>query len=379
MNIDSALTKIKNFDDLVIKSGFKRDLNDFIQSIQQPQNINLIFLKGISEKIKNNLDEIENNSLHSDLEKVLRDSIPFTSLDIDNSLEELDNDTEIDANTYLSKLLITLNELISRIQENETEIKSVKKIFEKYSSKDDDEDDDNEEYAILSLIFKDLESTKSLKDFSRVLHKWNRTLMIYQTLVSSESPEDISLVGIQNGSIDVVFNINVDIGIDLAKLFKIGLEVYAAYLLYKSKNAREIIASYMGNKKLVAMEKERETLMLDNIQDAIKRKVMDQHKENIKEDKNIDKTNIDKKAGEVSSVITEHIIKGNELKVLHLPYYKNNEDEEDSDEENSNQELISELRKESAIVKERYKALPGEDKQLLLEKYTIKDDPKFDE
>ena len=368
MNIDSALNKIKNFEDIVIKSGFKRDLNDFVKSIQQPQNMNLTFLKGISNEVKEKLDEIESNSLNTELGIILKETEPFTSLKTRQQIYEIENDSEIDANSYYSNLYSALNDLISGIEVNESEIVKVKEIFEKYSSRSID--DESVDDAILSLIFKDLESTKNLKEFSRVLHKWNRTILIYQTLISSSSPEDVSLIGIQNGSIDVIFNVNVDIGIDLAKLFKIGLEVYGAYLIYKSKNAREIIASYMGNKKLVSMEKERETLMLDNIKDSIKNTILQQHKENLKIDKKIDKINIDKKADEVSSVITEHIIKGNEFKILHLPYNRT----EENDEENEENNLALELRKESAKVNERYKSLPQGEKQILIDKYTIKDD-----
>ena len=118
------------------------------------------------------------------------------------------------------------------------------------------------------------------------------------------------------------------------------------------------------------MEKERETLMLDNIKDSIKNTIIQQHKENLKIDKKIDKINIDKKADEVSSVITEHIIKGNEFKILHLPYNPT----EENDEENEDSNLALELRKESAKVNERYKALPAQEKQILIDKYTIKSD-----
>ena len=70
------------------------------------------------------------------------------------------------------------------------------------------------------------------------------------------------------------------------------------------------------------------------------------------------------KVEEVSSVLTDHIIKGNELRLLTPP---ETEDEEEQD-------LSDELREETAIVRERFKKLSAEDKQLLLETYSIKDD-----
>ena len=153
---------------------------------------------------------------------------------------------------------------------------------------------------------------------------------------------------------------------DLTELLKTGLKVYGAYLLYKSKTAKEIILSYMGNVKLIKQEKEREKLMLENIKDSIYQTALDQHKRRLKVDKNIDKTAIEVKLEEVSSVITDHIIKGNELKLLTAP--KDEEEEEDV------KDLGSELREETAIVRERFKKLEPAEKQFLIEKYTIKEE-----
>jgi hypothetical protein len=119
----------------------------------------------------------------------------------------------------------------------------------------------------------------------------------------------------------------------------------------------------MGNKKLIQMEKERETLMLDNIKESISQKALEQHKEKLKSDKKIDKTGVDKKIEEVSSVITDHIIKGNEVKLLTPP-------EPDEDQE---KDLSEELMEETAIVRERFRQLGKKDQQLLLEKYSIKE------
>lgn len=364
MNIESLLNKIGLFEKLVIESGFQRDITDFIQAIQQPQNQNLVFMKGLSQKLKDSFIIFENNSLGSELQVVLKENEPFTSLNSFDELEELDSDSEIGAEQYFQKFNSLLNSLKESIDSNETELDSVKEVFSKYITKTDAYDTEGEQ-ALVSLIFKDLQSTGSLKEFSKVLHRWNRTLLIYHTLLKSEPPDDISLVEIQNGSIDVIFNIDFDIAIDFADLINTGLKVYGAYLLYKSKRAREIIDSYMGNKKLIKMEEEREVLMLDNIKESIKQKAIEQHKERLKDDKKIDKTGVDKKADEVSIVITDHIIKGNEVKLL-TP----TDIEEDTDE----RDLSSELREETAIVKERYKKLPQEDKQLLLDKYSIKED-----
>lgn len=362
MNIESLIFKIELFNDLVIKSGFKRDITDYIQSIQQGQNQNLVFMKDLSNKVKNKLFEFENYGLESELNYVLRESNPFTTLNTFNQLEEIDSDSEITGDTYFSKFNQILNQLKQHIDKNKSEIDSVQVVFEKYRSSENFESD--HERAFVSLIFKDLKSTGSLKEFAKVLNRWNRMLLVYHTLLTSDSPDEIELVEIQNGSIDVIFNIDFDIALDLTELIKTGLKVYGAYLLYKSKVARDIIESYMGNQKLIKQEKEREKLMLENIKESVSSKALEQHKEKFKKDKKIEKNSIDVKIEEISSVITDHIIKGNELKLLTPPEI-NEEIEIDASVE---------LREETAKVREIFKKLTNEEKQLLLEKYSIKDE-----
>jgi hypothetical protein len=369
MNIESLIEKINLFDELIIDSGFRRDVNDYIQSIQQSQNRNLVFMKDLSTRIKDLLVNADNYSLGSELKIALRDSAPFTELKTLSQLEEIDNDTDLDAAEYFQKFNVILAQLLQGIDSNVTELDNSRKFFEKYSV-GTKEHDLKEDQALMSLVFKDLKTTKSLKEFSKVVHRWNRTLIVYHTLVKSETPDDVSLVEIQNGSIDIVFNINFDVAIDLAELTTIGLKVYGAYLLYKSKRAREIIDSYMGNKKLIQMEKERETIMLDNIKESIASKALEQHTERLKTDKKIDKAGVDKKIDEVSTVITDHIIKGNEIKLL-TPH-------KDTDETTDKKDLTRELKEESAIVKERYKQLSKDDKKLLLDKYSIQDEDVVD-
>lgn len=363
MNIESLLNKIKIFNELVIDSGFKRDVMDYKQSITQSQNQNLVFMKGLSENIKSNLIFFENNSLNSELNNVLRENHPFTSLDTLDEIEDLNSNNEIDGREYYQKFHPILVSLQTEIQSNETELNDVKTTFDKYISEEDQYENEGEQ-AVMSLIFKDLESTGSLKEFSRVLLRWNRTLLIYHTLLKQDSPKEISLVEIQNGSIDVIFNIDFDIAIDLTELIKRGLTVYGAYLTYKSKTAKEIIASYMGNKKLIATETEREKLMLDNIKESIKQLALEQHKKNLKSDSPPLKTGVTKKADEVAKVITDHIVKGNEVKLLTPP----------EPEEENEPDISSQLRTETATVRERWKKLDEKEKQLLLDKYTIKNE-----
>ena len=363
MNIESILDKINSFESLVIDSGLRRDVNDYIQSIQQSQNRNLVFMKDLATGLISRLENIEDNSLDSDLRIILKDTSPFTELKTIDELNSLNEDNEIDAPDYFTKFNTILSQLYSAIESNKNELDQVEKLLSKYTTETSISKSDKEQ-ALMSLIFRDLKTTSSLKEFCKVLTRWNRTLILYQTLLKSESPDDINLVEIQNGSIDVLFNIDLDISINLAEVLKVGLKVYGAYLLYKSKRAKEIIDAYMGNKKLIAMEKEREILMLDNIKDSISNKLLEQHKEKAKGDKKIDKAGIDKKIDEISAVITDHVVKGNEIKLLTAPTTDNEEVNE----------LPTTLKEDAAIVRTRLKQISKEDKQLLIDKYTLKDD-----
>ena len=366
MNIESILYKINLFKNLVINSGFKRNIDDFIQSIQQVQNQNIVFMQGLSTKIIDSFKVFEKNSLKSELGYVLRDSNSFTDIGTVEELKELEANTEIDGQVYFQRFNQALNKLKKAINANETEIATVEVVFLKYVTNRDDYPSEAEQ-ALVSLVFKDLKSTGNLLDFSKVLHRWNRTLTLYYGLLKSVPLEEISLVEVQNGSIDIVFNIDVDVAIDLAELMKVGLQVYGAYLLYKSKKAREIIDSYMGNRRLIAMEVERENLMLANIHDSMKKKAIEQHKLRLKTDKAIDKVSHTKKADEISSVIADHIVKGNEIKLLQT-FDGTNEDDKDEND------ISTELREQTAIVRERFKILPDKEKKLLLDKYSIKEE-----
>lgn len=364
MNIESLLNKINLFNELVIESGLKRDLQDYINAIAQSQNRNLVFMKDLSFKLKDFFIKIENYSLDPELKIILKDNVPFTSIEVLNEITELNEDPEILQDEYFQKFYNLLERINQLIVSNNEELESIEKIFNKYLI--NNENTLIAEQALVSLVFKDLQSTGNLKEFSKVLSRWNRTLLIYHTLLESESPDEISLVEIQNGSIDVILNVNFNIALDLTELIKLGLKVYGAYLLYKTKTAKEIIASYGGNLKLIKSEKEREILMLDNIKESIKIKILEQHKEKLLLDTNIDKTGAEKKADEISRIITDHIVKGNELKLLNSS--KSNKEEDKI--------ISSELRENTAIVRERYKELEIKDKQLLIEKYHIKEDEK---
>jgi len=366
MNIESILEKIRLFEKLVIDSGFKRDITDYSQAIRHGQNRTLVFMKNLSNKIIEHLTLIEENLLAHELEIILKKSKPFTDLNSLSLLKTLNENSTIDANAYFQNFSSILNILAQAIEQNDAELREVKKIFSLYSSNVKTQGEESK--ALISLIFNDIESTRSLKGISKALNRWSRTLLIYHTLLTSKSPEEISLIGIQDGCIDTIINVDINIAIDLTEIITTALKVYGAYLIYKTETAQEIIKSYAGNKKLIKMEKYREKLMLDNINIAVENKIQEQHKEALKKDKNIDKTAVKKKVQEVSKVVVDHIIKGNEVKLL------TSFDDEEAEEEENNQVKINELNETTLLVRSRSEKLEEDEKQKLLELYSVKDD-----
>ena len=320
MNIQSLLEKIRLFEKLVLESGFKRDVTGLRESIAPQQNRqNLQLFQDIANKIKAYLTNIYESDLPESLEALLPTDLvrPFTETDHLQKLNEIIEDAELPTDQYFNKLNGLLNNLQKQIEENDTEIERLKEIFQDYAEYEQ-VDIDSDKYAVIALIFKDLKTTKSLKEFSKVLHKWNRTLLVYHQLLTSDAPEDIEIVEVQNGSIDVIVNIDLDIAVDLVDLIELGFKVFGGYLLYKSK-VKDIVATFFGNKKLLEQEKEREAEMLDNIYKAIEAKILEQHEQAKSKDVNVDQTAIEVKVKEVTDTLSEHIVKGNDIKLLAAP------------------------------------------------------------
>ena len=100
---------------------------------------------------------------------------------------------------------------------------------------------------------------------------------MYHQLLKSDSPKDIELVNIENGSVDLILNLDLEVATSLIDLFKTALEVFGSYLVYKT-TVKEIVKSYRGNKKLSDSEKGRDKLMMGNVQKVIMAEVSKQHK-----------------------------------------------------------------------------------------------------
>ena len=365
MNINSMIIKINNFNEYIIESGFLRDVQEFIKTISQPQNSqNIVLLKDITTKILEQLIVIQKSDLPDDLNKLLpkEEANPLKPQDHILVLNELMSDTQVDTAQYHARLTEELNNLKSQLLANQQEIDNLYNMLLPYYEKERE----ISEKAVIAFIFKDIDTISNLRNFSTILNRWNRTLHIYHQLVSSEKPEDIELVNIQNGSLDVILNINLDVAINLTQIVKYGFLAFSGYLLYK-RRVHEIVETYFGNKKLIESEKAREKQLLENVGETIKNKLLEQHKSLRKKDKTINNEAIEGKVKEVARVLSEHIVKGNDVKLL-VDFTADDEESQES------QKLLEEAKKASLDVRNYLKKLSSADAQVLIDKYTIKEE-----
>ena len=361
MNINTLAEIIDLFDSEIVATGFQRDIQDFINSLGNNQN-NIVALREIADITFKRLNTIYGSDLPDLLKKLFVDEVkPFTDYPHDTELNKLISDPEIQQPKFFQKLNQILSTLNSQIQQNLTEVKRISTFIDPYIETEV-EFQTNEQKAIVSIIFKDVKSTSILKEFSKNIQSWNKILPLYHQILKSTSPEDIKIVTVQNGSIDFLINIDFDIALDLTEVFKIGFKCFMAYLSYK-KLAKPLIDSYFGNKKLIDGEKEREKELINNIGEAVKNQILEQHQQALKHDKKIDQ-NIDKKVEQVVQLVTSHILKGNDLKLLAIP------ESQDKDKNKVNEKHKLDLRTISSEVRQAMKIIPPKEMKALLEKYT---------
>jgi len=364
MNIQTLANNIKLFQNEVINSGFSRDIQDYINSLPNNQN-NIVSLRDIANKVNTFLKELHNSDLPESLNQLLpHDTIlPFTEGNNYDLLSDLIEDKEVVHNQFFQRLNQILVQLNQQIQQNLGKINEIEQFIKPYI-KEDTETISEENKAIVSIIFKEKQTISNLKYFTKNIQNWNRTLPIYYQILKSSSPKDIEILNVQNGSIDFVFNFDFDFAINLIDLFKEGFKYYLAYLSYRAMT-KPIAQTFLGNKLLIKKQKEIETGMLDNIGIAITEQIKKQHKIAIKIDSKID-DKIDKKVEQVAKLVTSHIINGNDIKLLSLPEFE--------EDDKKNEELKAEIRQVSTEVRNKLKGLPDKEFKKLLEKYGKFDD-----
>lgn len=363
MNIETISEYCRLFESEIIESGFKRDVQDYLNSLPSNQS-NIVALRNIAENIYRKLNDIYNGDLPAALLKLLptNNPNPFTTKDFSQTMHDLVADTEIDQAKFFSRLQNILTQLNQQIQENKNAITSIVNFITPYIDVEEIRIAKENE-AIISIILKDQKTISNLSDFTKNISAWNRILPIYHQVLTSRSPRDIQIIEIQNGSIDFVFSIDVDIALNLVELFKVGFKCYAAYLSYK-KIIAPITDAYFGNQKLLKSEKAREEELLNNITLAISSKIEEQHKIALKNDQKID-INIDKKVEQITNLIRSHIIKGNDVKLLAYPQNENETDEQLRIKEESKKELEIKSREVRIAIKE----LPRPELAKLLKEY----------
>lgn len=363
MNIEILQDHIGTFTREVVDSGFKRDLDDFAGSLPASQN-NIMVLREIADKVLSVINRLYSGDLPDGLKSLLPGEKirPFTEVPHDSNLRELIENTEIPQPEFFNQLTNLINQLRQQIEQNVNEVTKIKEFITPYISKDV-ERIAKDDIAIIAIVFNERQTITNLKQFTKALAAWNRVLPIYHQLLKSESPEDIQIVEIQNGSIEFVVNLNVNVALNLVDLFKLGFQVFAAYLSYKQM-IKPIIDSYHGNKKLISQEEERETLLLENIGTTIQNRIEAQHKEAKKADKKVDGTAVPKKVEQVTNLIASHIVKGNDMKLLALPETGETKD----GEEEVRDERVA-LREQSIAARRQLRHITGDAQQRLLEAY----------
>lgn len=365
MNIESIIEKIGSFNERVVESGFKRDVTDWLTTLSQPEvQSNIITLRDIAEKTLSGLDEIGAAGVKDSMTQILPNEETFADLESQEELRELLADPDVDVSSFHSRLNNILTTLSSRLGTDTNELKDRLELLTPYSSADDASRLAGDK-ALISVIFKDIETITRLKKFSRTLDRWNQVLQMYHQLVKSDSPEEIELVEVQNGSIDVIINVDISLSLGLIAALTAGYKSFNAYLKYKTSK-QEIIESFAGNKKLIAGENQQEALLLDNIKLAVRYTLEAQHKLAKKGNPKINKESPNVKLDRVSGLLTEHIIRGNEVKLLSA-----SADEVAEDDEIKASDELSELMRQVRTLR---KSLGESELKLLMTRYEVPDE-----
>lgn len=360
---------INIFEESVINSGFKRDMNEFHRIIQAQHNRqNLALFKDTSRSMLESLNNIYDSDLPDVLDILLPSGNvkPFTQIDYIKPVKQLLDNPNINVDQFFSALTQVLSQIVGQINQNETTLNSIRTTILPYCKKDYDQLSENNR-ALISLLFKDSESRHDLKSFAKALTKWNRALRNYHTLLSPKSPENIELVQIQSGSLDVIVNFDINVAVNLVDLAKVGFEVFLSYLAYKNA-LKPFLNSLLLDPEVQKLEANKEAILLGSIGRIIREKIAEQFNNARSADKNISSESSDVKINDMAEALTDHIVRGNDIKLLNPP-----EDSEDSEAVNN----TTQLRKISADVRKNLAKLPEEEKTKLLEHY--KKDEKEEE
>jgi len=356
MNIETLADYIAEFRIRVIDSGFKRDVTDFVQSVP-PNQSNIIALREIAVKLRDGLEKIHGSDLPDALNKLFptQKVRPFTEKNYLGDVTSLVGNKTIAQADFFTKLHALVQQIQAELQQNEAEIVKIEAFITSYVEKDVKQLSDTK-HALVSIILKDIATVSSLKELTKTLSAWNRVLPLYHRLLKSESPEDIRLVEVQNGSIDFIVNLDVDVAVNLADVFATGFKCYVAYLAYK-KLLKPITDTYFGNQKLIDGEAGRDREMLNNIGMAIEARIKQQHEKAV--ESGVMSVHPEKMIEQITNLVTAHIVRGNDIKLIALPKTTNAEAAQTKND----------LRESSIEAKNARRVLPPDDMTKLLDMY----------
>lgn len=300
----------------IVDSGFKRDLDDYIKSIPA-NNGNIVTLRKMAEDIQGYLNGIYSGDVPRYLQSLVPEELgdPFTKVDYLDGLNKLLADPNVKLEDFAAALLGMLQKLSVRVDSDVKSIDSLQQFIKPYAR--GKEVSGREDDAVVSLIFHDDLTIHSLDHLTKSLANWNRLLPVYHQLIHSGSPEDVRIVGVESGSIDLIINLNLDVSLNLVEAMKVGMFAFGAYLSYK-KGLAPLVKTYV-NKRLIELEKEKDVLLLENIGQAVRMEIEKQHEKAVKDNPGVSKEAAAKKIEQVAKLFTSHIIKGNDVKLLALP------------------------------------------------------------
>ncbi len=358
MTIRKLIELIDLVKSVLQNNGLVQKLNDYLVTIQNNQS-NLVLLREIQDKLIQDLESLQETDVFSALDKILltNENRPFYKDEFLQQLQNLKAQNIADPGSQFNSLNVIISSLITRVNQNIGGIDKFRNSLSPFMDRDFSlyQKEDN---GLFAIVFNNHSSYKNLKNLSNEISRWNKGLFIFQQLISEKTPTDFEIIEVDNGSIEFVINMDFKVIENLIELFKVGLEVYGAYLLYKS-NLLEIIKTYRGNEKLIRSEDERDKLLLDNIKEAIKSEIQKQVKKSTQKNKEA----IDKKIDQVTQMVTDHIVKGNNIKLISAP--------EDKKEEVFKEERLKQT--QFLANKENFEKLDEQTKQKLISEFTHKE------
>jgi hypothetical protein len=360
MNVETLHDYISNFRSQVIESGFRRDVIDFNASLPNIQG-NIVGLRDVAQNVYSVLEHIHAGDLPESLNRLFPNQKikPFTANSYQDQLKALIDNKTVAQDAYFTQLRDILFNLNTDLDKNVAEVDRIAEFIKPYVQVHKRQLTATDK-AVFSIIFKHKLTITQLKEFTKTLSAWNTVLPLYHQLVTNSSPAQIEILEVQNGSIDFVVNLDVKVALDLAELFKIGLIAYGSYLAQK-KLLLPIAAGYFGNAKLKELDEEKEKVLLENIGEAVANKASEQHADCNPGSSGVD--NPEKVVSMIRDLVTAHIVRGNDVKILALP------EDSKAGEGSSISPIQKELSDASANARAALRELPEGSTTLLLKEY----------